>query len=358
MLHPHLLEILSYHYASHVLSCRASHSFGASSKSGGGKVMLRNKSMPSLLHRSSSIVGSLTGRNRHLTSSLSCLGFSHGGVLRTRSVSAAVVVKTGSQGKGGGGGIRMGYWLLKTEPGEWGWEHQERNGGVSHWDGVRNAQAQGNLRSMRMGDHAFFYHSGKGPCVVGVVEVVRAAYPDSSDESGKHCMVDVRALAAFPSAVPLSVIKGDEAMRDWILLRQSRLSVMPVSPAVWARVCELGELSPPLCMTAGEDDAAVAEVKPAEPKRTAKEKKQKASVRDSSEVEEEPKKRARRLPAKARNGVSTDIQEDVKQEVHSTESGVVSVAELKTYQRVSRRKVGIVEVAVVERFRNGRSREA
>ena len=241
----------------------------------------------------------------------------------------------------------MGYWLMKTEPGEWGWEHQEQNGGVSQWDGVRNAQAQGHLRSMRLGDHAFFYHSGKGPAVVGVVEVVRAAYPDGSDESGKHCMVDVRSLAAFPSPVPLSVIKSDDAMRDWILLRQSRLSVMPVSPAVWARVCELGELSPPPpCVTADEEDASVGEIKVTEPKRATKEKKQKTRVKDSSETEE-PKKRPRRLPAKTRNGVSADVQEDVKQEEQSTESELVSVAEVKTYQRVARRKVDIVEVAVV-----------
>lgn len=255
---------------------------------------------------------------------------------------------------GSGGARGMGYWLMKTEPGEWGWEHQERSGGLSQWDGVRNAQAQGHLRSMRLGDHAFFYHSGKGPAVVGVVEVVRAAYPDSTDERGKHSMVDVRALAALPKPVPLSVMRGDEAMRDWVLLRQSRLSVMPVSPAVWARVCELGEFSPPLCLNADEDDGAVSEIndtetKRTQSKRTSKTKTQEIRVGDSSEIEEEPKTRARRQPAKRKNGVATAVQEDVKQEELSTESEVVCVAELKTYQRVRRRKVDIVEDVIASK---------
>lgn len=230
--------------------------------------------------------------------------------LRRRDVSIAAL-QTGS------GSASMGYWLMKTEPGEWGWEHQEQNGGVSQWDGVRNALAQIHLRSMRQGDHAFFYHSGKGPAVVGVVEVVKAAYPDVSDDTGKSSMVDVRALAAFPKPVPLSVIKSDEAMHDWILLRQSRLSVMPVTPDVWRRVCTLGELSPPLCQSI-EDDDAIAVIKPekeARPKRSAKEK---AEAQGKS--------------AKQKTSVDGSI-EIANHEEQSSESGAAPVAELKTYRR-------------------------
>lgn len=138
------------------------------------------------------------------------------------------------------------YWLLKTEPGEWGWTHQAANGGVSHWDGVRNAQAQKHLRSMRQGDLCFFYHSGKHPAVVGLVKVVRSFYPDPSDAAGKCGMVDVRELLALPSPVTLAVLKTEPCMANWILLRQPRLSVVPVSDPVWNRICELGELSLPL----------------------------------------------------------------------------------------------------------------
>jgi len=138
------------------------------------------------------------------------------------------------------------YWLLKTEPAEWGWEHQVANGGVSHWDGVRNAQAQKHLRSMRQGDLCFFYHSGKHPAVVGLVKVVRSFYPDPSDGAGKCGMVDVRELLALPSPVTLAVLKTEPCMANWILLRQPRLSVVPVSDPIWNRICELGELSLPL----------------------------------------------------------------------------------------------------------------
>ncbi|XP_024385998.1 uncharacterized protein [Physcomitrium patens] len=248
----------------------------------------------------------------------------------------------------------MGYWLLKTEPGEWGWADQEKNGGISNWDGVRNALAQKHLRSMQLGDHAFFYHSGKGPSVVGVVEVVKVAYPDNTDESGKSCMVDVRALAALPKPVPLSAIKNVEELRDWILLRQSRLSVMPVSPDEWQRVCELGNLSPPPCLVSGVN-GSVSNTQPAEPKkanpkrRSGVEEKgdavmmaKKKTGKVSAEVEAEPKKRARRLPPNSSNGIPTPVAvdlESVKSKDQPSQLELSPVAELKTYRRSSRSNV-------------------
>lgn len=243
--------------------------------------------------------------------------------------------------KTGSGQGSMGYWLLKTEPGEWGWEHQERNGGISNWDGVRNALAQIHLRSMRLGDHAFFYHSGKGPAVVGVVEVVKAAYPDASDDTGKSCMVDVRALAAFPQPVPLSVIKSDDAMRDWILLRQSRLSVMPVSPDVWQRVCDLGELSPPLCRTTTENEDNNI-VEPTEPERVAQPKRRKRGEAKAGAQTKSTKQKT--------HGAEETANHELEQ--LSEQFEVASVAELKTYRRSSRQRIAPVEPSVVKTYKS------
>ena len=252
--------------------------------------------------------------------------------------------------------MAAGYWLLKTEPGEWGWEHQADNKGISNWDGVRNAQAQKNLRSMQQGDYAFFYHSGgKAPAVVGVVEVVKTAYPDVSDESGKSCMVDVRALASLPNPVPLSALKAEESMRDWSLLRQSRLSVMPVSPAVWIRVCELGDLNPPPTLPCAENvlkskgevvSKMQVEVSPLAGKELQREKK-KVRPRGMSEPqveaeEAEPQKRSRRLAAKTEEKKSKTVtmvpvmkNQVVKKhdEPTSSETEFPPVVEVKTYQR-------------------------
>lgn len=238
--------------------------------------------------------------------------------------------------------MAAGYWLLKTEPGEWGWEHQADNKGISNWDGVRNAQAQKNLRSMQQGDYAFFYHSGgKAPAVVGVVEVVKTAYPDVSDESGKSCMVDVRALASLPNPVPLSALKAEESMRDWSLLRQSRLSVMPVSPAVWIRVCELGDLTPPPTLPCAEN--AKVNVSPLAGKELQREKK-KVRPRGMAEPqvqaeEAEPQKRSRRLAAKTEEKKSVSKVPVMKNqavkhdEPTSSETEFPPVVEVKTYQR-------------------------
>ncbi len=136
----------------------------------------------------------------------------------------------------------MARWLVKSEPDAFSWEQQVARG-VEPWTGVRNHMAKANLRAMRVGDQAFFYHSNIGREVVGVVEVVREAYPDPTVEPGERgdwVCVDVRAVGPMPRPVSLAAIKDDPLLSDMALVRMSRLSVMPVSDAHWARICELG----------------------------------------------------------------------------------------------------------------------
>ncbi|CAL9022629.1 unnamed protein product [Prunus brigantina] len=129
------------------------------------------------------------------------------------------------------------YWLLKTEPGEWSWEDQAANGGVTKWDGVKNKQAQKNLKSMKLGDLCFFYHSGaKARRVVGVVTVVREWYSDGGDDG----VVDVKAVGEMRRPVDLKEMKGEKGLKGFALFRQPRLSVVPVPEDVWIRVCDLG----------------------------------------------------------------------------------------------------------------------
>jgi predicted RNA-binding protein with PUA-like domain len=131
----------------------------------------------------------------------------------------------------------MNAWLVKSEPTKWSWDDQVR-AGTTHWDGVRNAQATINLKAMRVGDRAFFYHSNEGKEIVGVVEIVREFYLDPRDETGKFGMVDVKAVKKLPRPVTLAEIKGDPALQTMALVRQSRLSVMPVTPEEWSRIVE------------------------------------------------------------------------------------------------------------------------
>ncbi len=133
----------------------------------------------------------------------------------------------------------MAYWLLKTEPGDWSWDDQVKDGSAE-WDGVRNHQAAGNLRAMKVGDKAFFYHSVKEKRIVGVVEVVKEYYPDPSDPSGRFGMVDVKALKPLETPVSLRQIKDDERLNHLALVRQSRLSVMPIDAKAWKLICKLG----------------------------------------------------------------------------------------------------------------------
>jgi predicted RNA-binding protein with PUA-like domain len=137
----------------------------------------------------------------------------------------------------------MAYWLVKSEPGAWSWQQQVA-AGTTCWDGVRNAQANNHLKAMRLGDQAFFYHSGAERAIVGVVEVVRAYYPDPADPSGRFGMVDVRTVAPLPRPVLLASIKADERLAHLALVRQSRLSVMPVDPDAWQIIATMGGQTP------------------------------------------------------------------------------------------------------------------
>lgn len=133
----------------------------------------------------------------------------------------------------------MAYWLVKSEPDAFSWDQQARRG-TEPWTGVRNALACNNLKAMRLGDRVFFYHSNTGREIVGVVEVAREAYPDPTDETGRWSCVDMRAVGPMPRPVTLAAIKAAPDLADLALVRQSRLSVMPVSEAHWARLCALG----------------------------------------------------------------------------------------------------------------------
>lgn len=134
----------------------------------------------------------------------------------------------------------MNYWLVKSEPGVWSWE-QMVEARITHWDGVRNAQALNNLKAMRKGDQAFFYHSNEGKQIVGIVEIAKAAYPDPGDEDGRAVMVDVKAVRPLDRPVTLAQIKTDAKLKNLPLVKQSRLSVMPIDAESWKRICRMAE---------------------------------------------------------------------------------------------------------------------
>ncbi len=137
----------------------------------------------------------------------------------------------------------MRYWLMKSEPSTWSWDDQVAAGDAgAEWDGVRNYQARNNMREMSIGDRAFFYHSQKDKAVVGIVEVIAASHPDSTTEDPRWDCVDVRAVARLQRAVTLDEIKADPRLSDMILVRNSRLSVQPVTEAQWRAILDLGGL--------------------------------------------------------------------------------------------------------------------
>lgn len=138
----------------------------------------------------------------------------------------------------------MTYWLVKSEPETWSWAQQKKEGRKgAEWTGVRNFQARSNMRKMKRGDLAFFYHTGEEKAVVGIVKVVKEAHPDSTDPSGQWDCVDVAALADLPRPVTLAEVKAK--LKDMALARNPRLSVQPVSEAEWRKVCALGGLDNP-----------------------------------------------------------------------------------------------------------------
>ncbi len=130
------------------------------------------------------------------------------------------------------------FWLVKSEPDAFSWDQQAANG-IEPWTGVRNHAAKNNLKAMRAGDRAFFYHSNVGKEIVGVVEVAREAYPDPTAASGDWVSVDMRAVGKLPAPVTLAAMKADPALEGLALIRQSRLSVLPVSQAHWTHICRL-----------------------------------------------------------------------------------------------------------------------
>ena len=132
----------------------------------------------------------------------------------------------------------MAHWLVKSEPDAYSWAQQVEDG-TTPWTGVRNALASNNLKAMKKGDRAFFYHSNEGKEIVGVVEVAREAYPDPTDETGRWVCVDMKAVGPVPKPVTLATIKADPQFAELALVRMSRLSVMPVSEPHWQALAKL-----------------------------------------------------------------------------------------------------------------------
>ena len=139
----------------------------------------------------------------------------------------------------------MAYWLFKSEPDGWSWEKQKAKGAAGQeWDGVRNFQARKNMQAMKRGDRGFFYHTGDEKRIVGIVEVIGEAHPDSTDATGVWKCVDVKALAAMPKPVELEAIRKEPKLSDMVLVKAPRLSVQPVRDAEWTLVCRMGGLDP------------------------------------------------------------------------------------------------------------------
>jgi predicted RNA-binding protein with PUA-like domain len=136
----------------------------------------------------------------------------------------------------------MAYWLFKSEPGSYSWERLVKDK-RTHWNGVRNYQANNNMKAMKKGDRGFFYHSVDEKDIVGVVEVVKEHYPDDSDSTGRFGMVDVKAVMPVKNRVNLSAIKAEPGVEKLALVRQGRLSVVPVSAAEWKILCRMAGIT-------------------------------------------------------------------------------------------------------------------
>jgi|SRR5579875_147892 predicted RNA-binding protein with PUA-like domain len=136
----------------------------------------------------------------------------------------------------------MAYWLMKSEPESWSWDQQVKRGAKGEpWTGVRNHQAKRNLMAMKKGDRGFFYHSGETKEIVGIVEVIRPAYPDPTARPGDPWVaVDVKAVAPLPRPVTLAAVRAEPKLRQMVLINNSRLSVQPVTADEWRIVCRMG----------------------------------------------------------------------------------------------------------------------
>ena len=131
----------------------------------------------------------------------------------------------------------MAYWLFKSEPGAWSWDDQVRKGEAGEgWNGVRNHQAANNMKAMQVGDRGFFYHSVDEKRIVGIVEVIETYHPDPTDASGRFGMVTIKAVEPVKTPVTLADIKAEPRLEGFALVRQSRLSVVPVTDEQWALI--------------------------------------------------------------------------------------------------------------------------
>lgn len=138
----------------------------------------------------------------------------------------------------------MAYWLFKSEPGTWSWDDQVKKGAEGEgWDGVRNYQAANNMKAMKIGDLGFFYHSVNEKQIVGIVEVIEEYHPDPTDKSERFGMVTIKAVKPVKKPVTLADIKGEPRLVDFALVRQSRLSVVPVTDDQWKLILSMAETS-------------------------------------------------------------------------------------------------------------------
>ena len=138
----------------------------------------------------------------------------------------------------------MAYWLFKSEPSSWSWDDQLAKGEAGEgWDGVRNYQAANNMKAMAIGDRGFFYHSVNEKQIVGIVEIIQTYHPDPTDETGRFGMVRLKAIASTQKPVTLAMIKSEEALQDFALIKQSRLSVVPVNKAQWHHILAMAQTS-------------------------------------------------------------------------------------------------------------------
>jgi len=137
----------------------------------------------------------------------------------------------------------MNYWLVKTEPETWSWDMQVKHG-RTNWDGVRNHQAANNLKAMKKGDLVLFYHSGDEKQIVGLVKVGREHMPDPKDETGKFVMVEMLTVGPVETPLTLKDIKAERRLQHLLLVRHSRLSVMPIDQKGWELICEKTGLAP------------------------------------------------------------------------------------------------------------------
>ena len=139
----------------------------------------------------------------------------------------------------------MQYWLFKSEPNAWSWDQQVAKGEAGEeWDGIRNYQARNFMRTMEIGDRGFFYHSMKEKACVGIIEVCALIHPDSKTDDARWECVDIKAIEPLKKPVTLDMVKAEPKLAEMVLVKNSRLSVQPVTPDEWALICEMGKLKP------------------------------------------------------------------------------------------------------------------